>query len=224
MLIGFCIIAAVAFVALPLKSYYMFVMVARRGYRLSYFRYPWEALKGWLRVPTIPTDERVFFTVIRVTPSGVEHHLASVADSTGKIPDFFTPVGETIYANCQGTLCKWTGDHFEVATTEEQTMMDGINHLGPDVDTKINGWPKKGIGPVLGESQFSIQLDKDLALLVRQGNINKLVNESAAVDLQRTGQTPEPLWHVDGKPRKVTKKEYERALSPTTTEMTGIIP
>jgi hypothetical protein len=240
-LVASCVVAALVLVAVTTRSYYLrddsagqlvwktneaylFVMVARRGYSLSYFHYPWEALKEWLRVPTVPTNERVFLTVIRVTPSGTEQHLASVADTAGKIPDFFTPVEETIYANCQGALCKWTGDHFETATEDEQTMMNGINHLSPDIDTKIDGWSKKGVGSVVGESQFSIQIDQDLALLVRQGNINTSATESAKVELQRAGQAPQPLWHVNGEPRRVSKKDYERAFSPTGTEMSLLLP
>jgi hypothetical protein len=152
-----------------------------------------------------------------VTPSVTERYLASVADSAAKIPDFFTPIGEFVYANCQGMLCKWVGDHFENATTEEQTRMGGINHLVPDIDTKLDGWSKKGIGSVVGNADFSVEINNDISLFVRQGNVNKSINDSAVVELRRAGQTPQALWHVNGEPRRVSKKDYERALSLTAT-------
>src|SRR5258705_12455079 len=135
---------------------YLFVSVARRGYRVRVVDYPWLALRTWLNAPPFPSDQRVFFTVIRVTPSGIERHEQNAVEGTADKPDFFTPIGGAIYANCQGTPCKWVGDRFEKVTQEEQEKLDGINHLAADIDTTINGWSKRGVRAPSGDVQFSI--------------------------------------------------------------------
>ena len=191
---------------------YLFMTVARRGVRLSYLEYR-TVLKEWLNAPAFPTNQRVFLSVIRVTPSGIERHVGKVVGETADIPDFFTPIRQTIYANCQGTPCKWVGDHFENATPAEQKELDGINHLASDIDMSMNGWSKRGVGAVAGDSQFSIEIGKQLTLKVRQGNVYRSSSDSATVDLYRVGQPPQQLWHVNGQPRRVSKREYEQALS-----------
>src|SRR5258708_239014 len=115
---------------------YLFMTVARRGYRMSYAEFAWGALMQWFNAPPPPTTQHVVLTVIHVTPSGVERHVAKVAENTADIPGLFTPVGGVIYAFSEGTLYKWAGDHFENATPEEQKRMGGIEnlyHLSPDI-------------------------------------------------------------------------------------------
>ena len=70
---------------------YLFMTVARRGVRLSYLEYR-TVLKEWLNAPAFPTNQRVFLSVIRVTPSGIERHVGKVVGETADIPDFFTPL------------------------------------------------------------------------------------------------------------------------------------
>ncbi len=60
---------------------------------------------------------------------------------------------------------------------------------------------------------FQSKLGKDLNLVVKQGNVYKSATDSAIVELHRTGQPPQQLWRVNGEPRKVSKREYEQALS-----------
>ena len=44
----------------------------------------------------------------------------------GNDPDLFTPFEGHIYANCQGTLCKWNETNFEPATEDEGQKLNGI--------------------------------------------------------------------------------------------------
>jgi len=189
---------------------YLFMNVARRGVRVRVLDYPWMALKEWLRAPAFPSDQRVFLTVIHVTPSGSERHLGQVVEQTADSPHFFTPVDQTIYAKCQLTVCKWTGDHFENATQEEQKTLD-IYHLSRDIDGTINGWSMRGVGDVAGDFQFAAEIGKGVTVRVRQGNIYK--STTATVDLERVGEPTQQLWHVNGQPRRVSKREYEQALA-----------
>jgi hypothetical protein len=105
---------------------------------VSYLEYPWVAFKNWARVPTYPSDAVRFLTVIKVTPSGIERHQVNVTEND---PDFYTPKGSNIFANCQGTLCKWAGDKFVNATPEEQLQVGGTDNLHTHIDPKIDGGP-----------------------------------------------------------------------------------
>jgi hypothetical protein len=191
---------------------YLFAHVARRGYRIKVLEYPARVLTGWLGVVPIPSDQRVFLTVIRVTPSGIERHDLSVGEETWEIPAFFTPVGATIYANCHGTLCKWVDGHFENTTAEDKKNLDGIYHLPPEVDGPINGWYKRGVGSVVGDIHFSIDIGNATRLRIQEGNVSRSVTDSATVYLDRVDQPSQQLWHVSGDPRRVGRREYEKAL------------
>ena len=192
---------------------YLFMTEVRRGYRLSLPDYAWAAVGEYFNAPPLPTDQRVFLSVIHVSPAGVERHLAFVTNDTATVPRSFTPFGKTIYTFCGGVLCKWAGDKFENATAEEQQRVGGAEQIPPDIDGPINGWMKRGIGSVAGDFQFSVQVTDQLSLKVTQGNVYKSVTDSAIVSLTRAGAPPEEIWHVNGDPRRVSKKEYERRLS-----------
>jgi hypothetical protein len=192
---------------------YLFAMVARRGLRIRAISFPWEVLGEWLNVPAMPTEELAFLTVIRVTPSGIERHTQKGIGDTAEIPVFFTPIGEIIYAGCHGTLCKWVGDHFENASLQEQKSVGGFNQLSPDIDGPINGWSKRGVGSVVGDFHYAVDLGNDSHLRIQQGNVNRSVTDSATVYLDRAGRPSQQLWHVDGTPRLVSRWKYKQAFS-----------
>ena len=192
---------------------YLFMSIVRRGYRLSWPAYGAGIVGQWLNAPPSPTDQRIFFIVVHVTPSGVERHVAKVTEDTAAVPHFFTPVGQSVYAFSEGTIYKLSGDHFDTATPEEQAKLGGIDHLSSDVDATINGWSERGIGQVAGDAEFSVGIGKDLTLKIRQGNIYKSPTDSATVNLHRPGQSTQELWNVNGQPRRVSRREYERAMS-----------
>lgn len=192
---------------------YLFMRIVRRGYRISYAEYPMAVLMEWFGVVRHPSDQRVFLYVIQVTPSGVSRHLALTTGDTAGIPSSFTPMGQSVFTFCKGILCKWAGDHFEPATSAEQREVGGIEHLSSDSDTTVNGWSKMGIGNVAGDFKFSIQIGDQLKLQIRQGNVYKSSADSAVVTLERSGQPPEELWHINGQPRRVTRGQYLKALA-----------
>jgi hypothetical protein len=188
---------------------YVFMSVVRRGYHFGYREYPWVILKEYLRAPPIPNDQRRTLDVIRVTPSTLERRVLEVE---GNGPILMTPFEGHIYANCDGTLCKWNETRFEAATEEEGRKLNGISKLSAIDFSEMDGWSKRGIGPVSDDVHFSIELGKELTLLVRQGNVYKSPYDSSTIDLLRPGHPPEKLWHVDGNPRWVSKNEYERTF------------
>jgi hypothetical protein len=194
---------------------YLFAMVARRGRSVKVISFPWEVLGEWLNAPAAaPIEEHAFLVVIRVTPSGVERYPQKGVGNTAELPTFFTPIGETIYALCRGTLCKWVGDHFEDASVEEQNKLGGISQLKA-FDGPINGWSKLGVGSVVGDFHYAVDLGNNTRLRIQQGNVNRSMTDSATLYLDRSGQPSQQLWHIDGTPRLVSRWKYKQSfLSP----------
>jgi hypothetical protein len=192
---------------------YLFMTEVRRGYRLTWPGYALAALRQWLNAPPAPSDQKVLFTVIHVTPSGVERHLQVLPGSLSIPPHFFTPVGASIYAFSEGTVYKWNGQRFDPAPSEERRKIGGLEHLSSDSDNTVNGWSKRGVGQVSTDSQFSVAIGKNLALRIIQGNVYRSLTDSPTVLLEPSGQPPTELWHVNGDPKIVSKKTYSLAFS-----------
>ena len=224
-LAAICVIVAAISYAYPFRLYYiredgggqvlwnaneayLFMEVVRRGYQVSYSEYPLAVLSEWLGGVQRPTGQRVFLWVIHVTPSGVERHLAWVQTETGGVPHSFTPMGDSIFTFCNGVLCKWSDNQFIKATANEEKEIGGIEHLSRDLDGPINGWTKRGIGAVSGDVQFSAQVGAGLTVRVMQGNVYK--STTATVVIERSGQRAQEVWHLNGSPQRIGKREYDR--------------
>jgi hypothetical protein len=194
---------------------YLFIPVARRGLHTSYLAYPWVLFAESLYAPPFPDDQAVSVTVIRVTQSTVERHLVNVADpSPGTTPGEYTPFEGRIYANCPelGGLCRWTGERFEAATTDEQREfgVGGIEHLKVLEIDNVNGWFKKGM-PGNGH-QFTADVGGKFSLLVKNEAGDAREYPRISIYLQRPGRVPERLWYLDGTPRRVTRSAYKHAF------------
>lgn len=191
---------------------YLFMTVHHRGYQLTWPGYAAAAAREWFNAPITPTDEKVALTVIHVTPSAIERHIENLPE--GAIPPhFFTPIGGAIYAFSEGTVYRWNGQNFDPAPQEEQKRLGGWDILSSDSDTSVNGWSKRGIGSVSLNYQFSVAIGKELVLRIIQGNVFKPLSDSPTVLLEKPGQPPATLWHVDGAPRIVSEFTYQRVFS-----------
>ncbi|HXM62870.1 MAG TPA: hypothetical protein VN950_18555 [Terriglobales bacterium] len=192
---------------------YLFTGVTRRGLHTSYLAYPWVLFAEFFYAPPPPDDQSVSVTVIRVTQSTVERHLVNVADpSPGTTPGEYTPFEGRIYANCPklGGLCKWTGEGFEAATTDEQRGFGGIEHLKVLEIDNVNGWSKRGM-PGNG-NQFIADIGGKFSLLVRNEAGDARQYSRISIYLQRPGRVPERIWYLDGTPQWVTRSAYEHAF------------
>jgi len=192
---------------------YLFMSEVKRGYRMSWPGFAVAALFDWFNAPSLPSDQHIVLTVIHVTSSGVERHIAQITKDTASVPHFFTPVGLTIYAFSEGVIYKLSADHFDPATADEQAQLGGIEHLSSDSDVTVNGWEKRGIGKAAGDFEFSARIGNAAVLKVHQGNVYKSLTDSPTVELHRPGQPVQELWHVNGDPHRVSRRDYERALS-----------
>ncbi len=191
---------------------YLFMGVARRGYRISYMEYPWALLKQLLYGVRLPDDERTSVTVVHITASGVERHVAEMLDEPpANTPDFYTPVQGYIYANYRGSLYKWTGNKFETATEEEQRRLDGTNRL--DEKNMDKGWSKRGFGEASTDYQFVVDVGQTFRLEVRNKLPDRTGRGTVSVDVVRPGQNPERIWYLDGRARRVGRAEYEASFA-----------
>jgi len=126
---------------------YLFVTVAHRGFRIRYLEYPWVVLKELLYGVRGPDDQRTSVTVVHITADGVERHVEAWDQDQANTPDLYTPFEGRIYANYRGSLGKWTGNKFEMATAEEQRRLDGTNRLvATDIDKGAGGGPNVDLG------------------------------------------------------------------------------
>jgi hypothetical protein len=190
---------------------YLFIGVARQGFRISYLEYPWVILKESLYGVRLPDDQRTSVTVVHITASGVEHHVVEMLDEQPpNNPILYTRLQGNIYANCEGYLCKWTGNKFEVATEEEQHRLGGTSQL---VEKNMEkGWSQRGFGGAPTDYQFAVDVGQTFKLGVTNKLLDRTRRSIVSVDVVRPGRSPEAIWHLDERPRRVSKTEYQIAF------------
>ncbi len=188
----------------------LFLGTTRFGYRVSYLTWPWQILRQHLNGVPVPTDKHSRLTVLRVTPSGVERHVLEEAEE----PDLYTVLHGQIYANCHGSLCKWSNGRFEEATEEEQRKLDGINRLTNHEFDNVGGWSKKGIGGAPEDifARSAIDVGGRFTIAEKSDPTGRTGYIAVSIYVQRPGQAPERIWYLDGHPRRVSKAEYERVF------------
>lgn len=193
---------------------YLIASVHRRGAHVAYLEYPWMLLKEALNGVWGPNDQRTSVTVVHVTASGVERHVVEASDEEpANTPDFYTPFEGQIYANYHGSLYKWTGSRFEIATSEEQHRLDGTKPLvATDIDKGADGWSKRGFGNSMSDYEFAVDVGGQFTLRVTNKSVGQSVTSVVSVTLVRPGQPVERIWRLDGSPRAVTKTEYQTAF------------
>jgi hypothetical protein len=193
---------------------YLFMDVSHRGFQIGYLEYRWVVLKELLYGVRGPDDQRTSVTVVHITASRVDRNVVEALDEEqANTPDLYTPLEGYIYANYHGSLCKWTGNKFETATPEEQRRLDGTNRLvAAEIKKDAAGWSKRGFGEASTDYHFAVDVGQTFELEVT----NKLPDRSrrsiVSVDVVRPGRAPEAIWHLDGRPRRVSKSEHEYAF------------
>jgi hypothetical protein len=181
---------------------YLFLKVKSLGYRLTYLEYVGELIKEPFGVVLSPDDRGSLTTVLRITPTEVQRSV--VGDF-----DFFTPRDQTIYASHDGTLWKWVETRFEPASPEEERKFEGIKSLSKEDFNGIHGWSVRHSVTSGQYGEFKIELGGNpLTLATRRG----YKDTNVSIDLQRGGQPPEEIWHLDQRFRKLSRTEYGRTF------------
>ena|ERR1700735_2339573 len=198
---------------------YFFINSVDRGYRLSYLGLAGEVVQESLPFGVaLPSDEHFSLFVLRLVGDSLQSYSANDFRLGG-----VEPLGGTLYVENMLNhveFFRWSGDHFEPATADEQSrLQDAIRGgripFGPTYD-HVEGWSKRTVaGDVIRnsptdyterDSKVTIELDgKSLTFAMNSGFITR----EPYIDLQRTGQAPERIWHPDEKAHRVSKSEYE---------------
>jgi hypothetical protein len=190
---------------------YVFLEVGSFGYRSSYLQYFAEAIRAFFNA-SVPVTNRGSQTVVfRFTTEGFERY----DDESLLLGPEMAPLDDTIYADSDRGLVKWSGKHFETTSAEEQQHFVTRSVSGPDF-TNFNGWSRrsfifnKGTDAKIfnegGDVTFDIQLDgRPEVITVTHGEENKYFS----VSWGRQGQDAQKIWSLDLRPNTVSKSEYE---------------
>ena len=201
---------------------YFFIQVDRRGDSSSYLLFPWILFKeyviGGFAAAVIPSDTREFLVVLHVTPAGVERRVVKLADrangGAGSDPEKYTPIEGSVYAMYPGLyLCRWTGDHFQNVTQEEQERLGGINRLTvEDFNNDANGWSRRVFVAGQAERAFKIEVGNQFSLAVDCGDVGSTKNGAVSIDLQRQGKASERIAVFETREGNVGRAEYRHAF------------
>jgi hypothetical protein len=181
---------------------YLFIGVTSWGYRLNYLQYVGDLLKERLGGVTSADDARHAVIVFRLTPEAIQRHNAADISL-----DFYTPFENNIYANRQGEMWTWAGDHFEKASPEKRAKFESSGRQLEPTFTNIDGWSKQNsiFGGKFGKTDFEVKLGSGPLKVIANSDQSK---GQLSIDLLRPGQSPERVWELDGRTRKITEAEY----------------
>jgi hypothetical protein len=184
---------------------YLLVHGERRGYRMSGLGYAAATLKGLFGVIDSPDDRRLFTEVIQITPSAIR------GDEVVGTFAFYTPRNQNIYAlHGQGMLSKWVGTHFEQASPEEQQKVEIATSVPMRDFTDVNGWSARYSVTTKINDEYKIQVSGGpLTLVVKTLN---LTDGEVSLDLVRPGRSPETVYQRIGRPRRVSRTEYDKSF------------
>ena len=191
------------------KEAYFFIFTVDRGYHVSWLRYPLEYGLARLGYVEPANDTGGSFFVVHVTAAGVERHVLDLPDHPG--PSQFTPRGGRIWANWPtlGGLCWWAGDHFQLASQEEQRAFNGIAGLLADKAFDA-GWHKDGVA-AQGERSVAIDVGEEFELLV-SGRRAPNGRGRLAAEMRYPGGEQIPVFDIEVRVGRVSKGEYLQAF------------
>jgi hypothetical protein len=180
-----------------------------QGAHMSYLRYAIEPLLETGSVAARPPDDEHCsqVVVVRVTDKEIGDYDADL----GCVADYDVSEGH-IYAVEWPRLWKWSGTNFDAATPEEaRAFVEGrvaetaAASAHPWEFDNIDGWSMR----VFNETPYQHQLvlNGQAMMIVFHGET--WPQRPLSVDLFRPGQSPQTIWSFDGRPRLVSKREYQ---------------
>ena len=199
---------------------YVFITVVHRGYRMNCLRLFGAFVKELIPFETFsPDDLSSSVIVFRIAPGNLQRF-----DFDNMNLDSPDGIGQNIYVvnreNNVGLL-KWSDDHFERTSTEEQNAFrtahsSGKIPAGP-IYENIDGWSKSGVA---GKPSM-LSGEEDAKIVIRvNGSATTLVMNSgfithqAFIDLIRPDETSQRIWHLDQRTHRVNRTEYQKTFLP----------
>lgn len=178
---------------------YLFVRGEHRGYRISYLGYIATLIKEYFGIVDEPDERRPYTLVVMIDSTGVHRF------EERQTFERFTPVNQDIYARHDIMLWRWTGTNFVQAAEQEQRQVD-TGHFRDFTD--LNGWSRRRLITTPVKRDFDLQLDGAPAR-IKTRTVN-LYDGEVTIDLSRPNRASETIFHNSGRPRRVSKHEYER--------------
>ena len=206
----------------------LFMTAASSGVHMSHFRYALLPLLEGVRVIGLPDDERCSqVIVIHVTDQDVQRYETDLYRDAGEPYCGFNYVlfGGRFFAVSWPKLWKWSGTSFERPTPDEYGAYAAALASGKTVSQypwyfdNVDSWSMRQFGSVGPKYQFKgrpvtltqLSLNGQPVSFIFSGET--FPQMPIAVDLVRSGQSPQTIWSFDGRPHRISKVEYERVFA-----------
>lgn len=206
----------------------LFMTGGSSGVHMSHLRYALLPVLEGVRVIGLPDDKRCLqVIVIHVTDKDVHRYETDLYRYADEPYCGFNYVRfeSHFYAVSWPKLWKWSGTSFERPTPEEYGAYAGalggektvLQH--PWYFDSVDGWSMRQLGSVGPQQQFNgrpvtvtqLTLDGQPVSFIFSGET--FPQMPIAVDLVRSGQSPQTIWSFDGRPHRISKTEYERVFA-----------
>jgi len=195
---------------------YLFLSRSHTGHEFTYLEFPILVI-GENLVPLSKFDTkdiRRAEEVIRITPASITRKVFELGmGRDSRELKYLTPFTDGFYADCGGTICKWMPSGFVPATPEEQVTHTEQQLVTTDIDKKVvNGWSVRDFASLAAGEQIELRVG-DAAMVVVENRAAPAGRYPwIEAELRETNQALEVLYEVNGAPRRVSRKEYERTL------------
>jgi hypothetical protein len=200
----------------------LFMTNGSEGVPMSYARYSLEPFVETLSIVRSPEDEGCSkILVIRVTDNDVQRY-----DTDVECVAAYDLFRGRIYAVRLPRIWEWSGTNFDPANLDNATFQAGRATTKAPVSQhpwqfdNVDGWSMRQLGSVGPKYQFNgrpvtgtqVTLNGQTVSFIFSGET--FPQMPISVDLARSGQSPHTIWSFDGRPRRVSKAEYERVFPP----------
>lgn len=196
---------------------FVFITVVHRGYRMNCLRLVAEFVMELFPFgASAPDDKSSSVIVFRIAPGNLQRF--DFDDMNLDSPD---GIGQNIYVvngeNNVGLL-KWSGDHFERTSIEEQNALrtaraTGRIPAGPSYEN-IDGWSKSAAAGKVGfygeeDARVVIQVNGKPATLVMNSGF---ITREEFIDIIRSGEAQQRIWYLDKRSHRVARAKYLQTL------------
>jgi hypothetical protein len=201
---------------------YIFITVVHRGYRMTCLRYVVEFLRELIPFgASSPEDKSSSAVVFRIAPGNLRRF--DFDDMNLDSPD---AIGQNIYvgnAENNGGLLKWSGDHFERASVDEQSALQtarasGRIPAGPGYEN-VDGWSKCAAAGKVGTNALHTYVEEDARVVIQLNSkpttlvMNSgFITHQALIDLIRPGEASKRIWYLNQRTHRVTRDDYRHTL------------
>jgi hypothetical protein len=175
--------------------------VHRRGYRMTYLEYLLGYVEAYFYAGPSANDDALYTVLVHVTPSTVQ---TFVVENKGF--DFYASLDGAIYASgADGLFWKWSGDHFEKATKNEQETLQSTSKQ----DFKdVHGWSRRTSLTETPWQDVKIEIDgQSVTFMVTSGE------QEVSVEISKSNGKRERVFYLDQRFRELSKLEYETVFA-----------